>query len=643
MTQFSIGPWLVEAPLNRLSCNSHVIQVEPKVMEVLVRLADTPGELVSKEELLRSVWRETFVSEDVLTRAVSQLRKMLEDDARQPRFIETVSRKGYRLVMPVRQLKPEKTASEDPELARATRLRRHPPFGAYFSWRVHYRLALMAAIGVSGAILLFRLPFRPSPPIAQATLAVLPLVNLSGDTAEEYFSDGMTEEVIATLGRAGNHGLSVIARTSAMRYKNSDKSIEQIGGELKVDYILEGSVRRSGGQVRVTTQLIQVRGQTHLWAESYNAELKDVLSVQENIGQAVAQAIRLELAERNIIPRTVDPTAYQLYLKGRYFLDRPRTPEALRKARDYFQQAVQHDPSFARAWANMALSYELLEYIGAMSPREAHPDALAAAGRAVELDASSAEGHLALAYIHEHYEWNWLAVDGELKRALELDPNYEMARQWLSYGLLCRGDTESALTEMRRAFTLDPLSPRVSITLAERLDRAGKHDEAIRQLHEAVDIEPGNSAPHFVLARLYMNQRAFENAVEEELRALELDENLEAANLLSGMRKQRGAKAAYENAETHLVYAELRDLDTRARHREYVSPAAYTWAYARLRDNENTQIWLQRAFDEHASILLELRNPAFDFLRPTPRFRQLVAAVNIPGSQDNGAVVESGR
>lgn len=634
MTRFSIGPWLVEPPINRLSCDSHVIQLEPKVMDVLVRLAEKPGGVLSKEELLSSVWRGTFVSEDVLTRAVSQLRKMLEDDARQPRFIETVSRKGYRLVMPVRQT--EETASEKPELTGPTRSDRDAPLGAYSSSRVLYLLAFLVVV-VLGAIWLFRRSSRPSPPVAHATLAVLPFVNLSADPAEEYFSDGMTEEMIATLSRAGNQGLAVIARTSAMRYKNSGKDIEQIGDELKADYILESSVRHSGGQVRVTAQLIQVRGQTHLWAESYNSELKDVLSVQEHISQAVAQAIRLELSERHVIPRTVDPTAYQLYLKGRYFLDRPRTPEALRKALGYFQEATQHDPGFARAWANSALAYELLEYVGAMSPRETHPDALAAAGRAVELDPSSAEGHLALAYIHEHYEWSWRAADHELARAIELDPNYEMARQWLSYGRLCRGDTESALTEMRRAFTLDPLSPRVNITFAERLDRAGRHEEAIRQLQEAVDIEPGNSAPHFELARLYINQGAFEKVAKEELRALELDHNLEAANLLSVTWKQRGPQAAYEKVETHLVYEELRDLNTRARHREYVSPGGYIWAYARLQDRENTLLWLQRALDEHASILLELRNSAFDFLRAAPRFQQLVAAVNIPGPEDTAS------
>ena len=631
MNPIFIGPWLVETHLNSLSRDSKIVRLEPKVMQVLECLARHPGEVVSKEELITTVWRDTFVSEDVLTRSISQLRKVLDDDARQPRFIETISRKGYRLVAPVRGADAEAKSEEPLPVVNGRGTAQAPLEATTSGFRAGRKLAAISIALAVLCALIALVRWRWFSPKAHPTIAVMPFVNLSGDPAEEYFNDGMTEEMITTLSRVDSQGLAVIARTSSMRYKGSDKGVEEIGGELHADYLLEGSVRRSGNRVRVTAQLIRVRGESHLWAEDYDAELKDVLGVQAQISEAVAQAIRIKLTEQKVIPPSVDPEGYRLYLKGRYFLDRPRNPEALRKALSLFQDAVQRDSGFARAWANISLSYELLEYVHGMSPLESHPYALAAASRAIQLDPFSAEAHLAMAYIHEHYEWNWQARDRELAEALRLDPNYELARQWLSYGLLQKGDTEGALIEMRHAISLDPLSPRVNITLAQRLDRAGKHQEAIRQLQDTIDLEPGNSGPHFALARLYMSQREVEKATEEESRALELDNDLEIANGLKAEWKKLGAQAAYENAERQLLYNGLFEIERQSRRGEYVSPSDYAWIYARLLDRENTLRWLKRSYDEHATIMLELRDPAFDFVRDTPEFQEMVQQVGMPG------------
>jgi len=449
MTTIWIGSWLVEAQLNRLTHNSRVVQLEPKVMQVLVCLAQQPGEVVSKEELIRTVWNHTFVSEDVLTRSVSHLRKVFDDDPRHPLFIETISRKGYRLVATVRQVDPG-------VIAPAPLLPADNGRGAGYHSAKRESAWLIGAVGVAAlacAVFLF-LHFKSAPPVQRATMVVLPFVNLNGDPTEEYFSDGVTEEMIAALSRAGNTSLGVIARTSAMQYKNSTKGVAQISREVHADYVLEGSVRREGNRVRISARLVQARTQTSLWSEDYDVELKNVLSVQNEISQAVAQAIRVKLTEQKIIAPSVDPEAYQLYLKGRYFLDRPRNADGLRKALNNFEQAERHDPSFARAWASIALAYEMLEYVRAMSPRESYPYALAAANRALELDAFSVEAHLAMAYIHEHYEWNWNGSASELTKALQLDPNYELARQWLSYGLLRQGDTEAAEELYRKALSI---------------------------------------------------------------------------------------------------------------------------------------------------------------------------------------------
>ena len=635
MAAISIGPWIVDDSLNRLSCDSRVIQLEPKVMQVLMRLAGKPGEVVTRDELISTVWCDTFVSEDVLTRSISQLRKVFDDDAHEPRYIETISRRGYRLVAPVAPVATAKAQLTHPDRHVAWLEQPHPSSSASgnssskpIARRRFLGVAAILAVAAGTSAFIY-LRFRPFPVAPQATIAVLPFLNLSGDPTEEYFSDGITEEIVAALSRVGNPYLGVIARTSSMRYKNSGKTVTQIGRELKADYVLEGSVRRSDNKVRVTAQLIRVSDQKHLWAQDYDSELKDILGVQQQISDAVARTTRIKLGEQKVIPLPVDPEAYQLYLKGRYFLDRPRTSEGLHKSLDYFRQAAQRDSGFARPWAGVALSYEMLEYIADMSPRETHPYALAAASRALQLDPDSPEAHLAMAYIHEHYEWNWQARDRELAAAIQLDPNYELARQWLSFGLSRQGDANGALIEMRRAFALDPLSLRVNLTLADRLQDAGRPQEAIQLLEEGVDLEPGNPEPHAVLARLYRSQGNFEKMADEELRAVQLENNLDVANQFKALWQKKGAQAAVDQTERQQLYAGLHDLDARSRN-EYVSPATYAVIYARLQDRENTLRWMQRAYDEHSSILLELRNHMFDFVRDTPQFQNWVRQVAMP-------------
>jgi len=616
-------------------------------MQVLLRLAETPLEVVRKDELIRSVWSDTFVTDDVLTHSISELRKAFDDDARHPALIETIPKNGYRLLVPATDpgnkpsAKPLSTLGMRHAVPKGTRSTASPSQalrlgGLIGTVREHpYSMALFGVVSV-GMLMVFLLFLtnldRPRFLTNRVTIVVLPFVNLGGDPAEEYLSDGMTEEVITALGRVNPDRLGVIARTSAMHYKRTDRNVRQIGDELGAEYVLEGSVRHTGDHIRVTAQLIKVRDQTDLWAQAYEAlDFNEIRGVQTEIRNAVAKVLLLKTNETAGNLAHVNPEAYQLYLKGRYFLDR-RDRASLAKALGYFHQSVTRDGSFARAWAGVALSYELLEYVRAISPRESYSNALSAATHAVQADSESAEAHTALAYVHEHYEWNWAEADRELGRALTLDPSYELARQWFSYGLLRRGDVQRAAEEMRRALELDPVSFRVNLTMAERLERAGRHEDAIQQYVNALELNPNDADAHSRLGELYGSKGALTLAAAEYRHGLQLSGNRELEKRFNDLNARLGFTAAFSAIEAEQLRASLQDLDLRAGRGEYVSPADYALTYALLGDRKQALEWLQRAYQEHASIMLELGSPMFDKIRDAPQFQHLVRQVGLQGT-----------
>jgi TolB-like protein/DNA-binding winged helix-turn-helix (wHTH) protein/Flp pilus assembly protein TadD len=647
VNQFSLGPWMVEVPLNRVHCNGKTIQLEPKMMQVLVCLAEAGGEVVKKGDLMRCVWSDTFVTDDALTRVISELRKTFDDDARQPTFIETIPKSGYRLLVPVAISTVETRVAAAPPRAETQKPSMEPEkptigsrLGRFIGeHRFHAAILAILVVGMGALFLVLKRPDDSKPlPSAKAKIAVLPFTNLSGDPDQEYFSDGMTEEVITSLSQINPERLGVVARTSAMHYRHTDKTARQIGHELSVDYILEGSVRRSENRVRVTAQLIQVDDQTHLWSGEYDRDLSDVLAVQGQISSAVADAIRVRLWRKAALQTRVDPEAYQLYLKGRYFLDHRET-ELLRKALANFQQSVQRDPDFARAWASIALSYELLEYVGAISPHESYPYALAAATRAVQLDPESAEAHTALAYVHEHYEWNWVEEDRELAKAMDLDANYELARQWSSYALLQRGNTQQAVLEMRRALELDPVSLRVNLTMETRLERAAMYDEAVSQCQNVIELYPSEAQAHFQLAELYYHKGALTQAAAEYRHGLQLAGSGDLVKEFDSLNRRGGFAKTVAEFNRRQLQDGLRELKRRSARSEYVSPSAYAATFAQLGNREAAMQWLQRAYDEHASIMLELRDPGLDKIRDMPGFEALVHKVGMPDESHTTATV----
>jgi len=649
--------------------DKHVLKLEKIPMELLILLVSRRGELVSREEIIEEIWgRDVFLeTEHSINTAVGKIRKTLRDDPVQPRFVQTVVGKGYRFVAAVSNgAEPLRSESADQATGAADEADQRPragsngdaPGAALTGLNGHqatqpgrasvelekeplserggrrkpgYFRTLWAAGAVTAVALLslaivhFLRPSLFSPLLSRrVTIAVLPFVNLSGDPAEEYLSDGMTEEVISALGQVDAERLGVIARTSAMHYKHTDNDVRQIGHELGADYILEGSVRRAGDRIRVTAQLIEAGKQTDVWSQDYEAlDFNEIPRVQTQIRNAITNVLRLKTESQHGPTPNVQTDAYQFYLKGRYFLDR-RDPASLQKALGYFQQSTARDGSFARAWASVALSYELLEYVRAISPREAYPEARAAVTRALQLDSELAEAHTAQAYIHEHYEWNWKEADREMERALMLDPNYELARQWFSYGLVRRGETQRAVEEMRHALALDPVSFRVNVTMAERLERAGHHSEAIQQYLTALELSPDDAGGHARLGSLYAKGGDFGRAAEEYRRGIQLSGDQELEKRFTDLNARGGFLAAHAVIESEKFRAVLRKLDSRAARGEYVSPSDYAFAYAALGERKQTMEWLERAYEERASVMLELGDPIFDKVRDAPEFEELV-------------------
>src|SRR3989475_8860445 len=323
----------------------------------------------------------------------------------------------------------------------------------------------------------------PASAAARVMLVVLPFENLPGEPQEEYLSDGLTEEMITQLGRLHPERLGVIARTSAMQYKNTDKRTDQIGSELGVAYVLEGSLRRAGDRVRISAQLIQVRDQTHLWAESYERDLRDILALQSDVAQAIARQIELKLTPqqqaRLARGRPIDPRAYELYSKGRYFWNK-RSEEGYRRAIQYFQQAIARDSEYAPAYAGLADAYALLGSMPNVElPRsEAMPRARTAAIKALALDVGLAEAHTSLAFVQLHFDMGVPAAERECTRALQLNPGYPTAHHWYAFWLLAHGRAEEALQEVRAAQRLDPLSLIINTDVGAMLYYGRRHDEA---------------------------------------------------------------------------------------------------------------------------------------------------------------------
>jgi TolB-like protein/DNA-binding winged helix-turn-helix (wHTH) protein/Flp pilus assembly protein TadD len=617
------GVFEADPRLGELTKRGKRLPLQEQPFRLLAMLLERPGELVSREELRAKIWPHTIVDFDHgLNKAIGKIRDALGDSAENPRFIETVARRGYRFLADVAVVQdgPRQTAAGDPavqadagSLARpeAGTSSRRPPRA--IAWRLFgFGLALVAAAALSWILYTSR---NSAPTIR--SLAVLPLKNLSGDVSQDYFTDGMTEELITQLGQIS--ALRVISSTSVMLYKGVDKPLAEIARELSVQAVVEGSVLRSGGRVRITAQLIRVPADEQMWAQSYEGDLRDTLALQSKVAQAIAEQIRATLSRRQQAalrkPKTVSPDAYEAYLKGRYFWNK-RTGDGLKKAIDYFSRAIETDPTYAEAYSGLADSYALSgdwEY-GVLSPEDAFRQARAAATKALALDDSLGEAHTSLAFAFDLYAWDWAAAETEYKRAIELNPGYATAHHWYAWHLLVMGRNSEGIFELRRAESLDPLSLIISADLADALCIAHLYDESVQQSKKTLEMDPNFAVAHYELGQAFEQKHMHDEAIAEFQRAIDL----------SGHSGAFDSNLAYVYAVSERK-GEAKNIvkDLQAQPDKNPSTDAnIALVYVGLGDHDQAMIWLNRAYEARFNPSILLR-PAFDPLRSDARFGDL--------------------
>jgi TolB-like protein/DNA-binding winged helix-turn-helix (wHTH) protein/tetratricopeptide (TPR) repeat protein len=619
-SDFRVGPWLVRPSLNTISQNGTSNRVEPKMMGVLVCLAEHAGEVVPKEKLLQVVWPDTFVSDDVLKRSVSELRHVFGDDAHESRIIETIPRRGYRLLVAVTPTNGQVLDHLATRQATHTEtLQARPSTG---KWNVGlFTIGIAVPIGLLLAFNIFGSRdrvFRDGGPPLIRSLAVVPLQNLSGDPSQEYFADGMTEELITELSRLS--GLKVISRTSTTRYRNTDKSLPQIAHELNVDAIVEGSVLRSGDGVRITAQL-HTASDASLWAGAFERNLQDVLALQSTVARTIADQIRVEITPteraRLQAPRPISPAALEAYLQGEYHGRRFGTgsgPDERYKAAQYFREAIRSDPNFARAYVALACTY--ITNV-APSSQEA-PLVKDALEKALAADPDLSDAHLWMARFREYHEWDFAAAEQEFRRAIDLDRNNAQAHDFYGDYLENLGRQQEAAREEGLAQELDPGNDH----LIDGFFARGEYPRALEMARNDVKMHPNDGACHWGLYRACLRTGSFHEAIQE----LQQVVTLYGYPNLSGPLAKADATAGYRGALG--VWAE--DLIRLQGKGTPASPTMIAEVYVYLGDRKHAFEWLEKGFKERDGFLVGLKDPVWQPLRSDPQFQDLVRRVGLP-------------
>lgn len=610
------GIFELDIQARELRRNGGRVKLQEQPLQILQALLDNPGTVVTREELRKRIWpADTFVDFDRgLYSALKRLRETLGDSAESPRFIETVPRRGYRFVAPVETVGVPGAAQD----ASGTAVPR--------SSRQRYVIPALASLAL-GTCLILGFLFSGRIPLNWGlthsggrirSLAVLPLENLSGDASQEYFADGMTDELITALAQLGN--VQVISRSSVMRFKGTKTPLPQIARELHVDTIVEGSVVRSGQHVRITAQLLDAAADRHLWAHSYERDLRDVVALQAEVASAIVREINGTLTSRHgarlDAARAANPEAYVAYLKGRYFLNNQRTAEGVRKSLEYSLQAVQIDPDWPLAYAGLADSYVSAGFLAALPARDVLPKAKSAAEKALQLDAGLSEAHVALGMVLESLDFDYTVAEREFKRAIELSPSASYAHQSYADYLANLGRLNEAISEIKLAQQLDPMSFWVSRDLGRIFYEARRYDEALAALRQASEMNPNSPVVYNWLSWTYDKKGMIPQSVQMDLR----DEASHGASeeTLSKLRK------AFEKSGLRGYLKEKLEV---TRDDAYVAAQIN----ARLGNRDEAFQWLEKAYEQRSGFVALLKvDPELDSLHSDPRFQTLLGRMNLP-------------
>jgi TolB-like protein/DNA-binding winged helix-turn-helix (wHTH) protein/Flp pilus assembly protein TadD len=661
------GVFEVDLRAGELRKGGSRVRLQEQPFQVLVALIERPGEVVTRDELRERLWPSGVVVDfdHSLNKAVNKVREALGDAAENPRFIETLPKRGYRFIAPV-QLPP--TAGARPEtpvaaqpapVALEEHLENPPTAGPVLpdpgalpagpkivpdivmaesdSASARARLVIVG-LGVVLVVLVLGSVWRmtrgdrsrASALSGRVMLAVLPFRNLAGSGDEDYFSDGLTEEMIAQLGRLQPQRLGVIARTSSMHYKNTEKLVAQIADELAVDYLLEGSVRRAGGRVRITAQLVRTDDQTPLWSETYDRDLRDVFAIQSEVTRRIVSSLALELLPRQTQaisePPTTNMAAHEEYLRGRFQWSK-RTEESLQRSLEHFERAVAADKAYALGYVGTADSYNLLADYGALSPADALPRARSAALEALRLAPDLAEAHASLAWTTLVYDRDVAAAQAGFERAIALNPAYASAHQWYAFALKAAGRHDEALRAVRRAQELDPLSLIINAVVAWHHYYARQYDEAIAQCTRVIAMDPTFSRVHSYLGWSLVQKGQFEEGLQALRKASDLFGTSPARELEWAYALAAAGRAGEARAVVDTVLKQARG--------RYIESDLVARVHVALGDRDRAFEWFDRALEEHAPKLVLLKvDPRLDPIRADPRFAELLrrAGLGVAGT-----------
>jgi TolB-like protein/DNA-binding winged helix-turn-helix (wHTH) protein/Flp pilus assembly protein TadD len=618
---YGFGPYRLDASERTLWCKSRPVSLPPKVIETLILLVTQHGQLVTKDELLKTVWPNTFVSEASLTVNISCLRKLFEEAAKGRPWIETVPRRGYRFVAPVAEQVSENgqqpfapPAANQGDMVRPTRTR--------VAWMMAG--AAVAILALVGAVVPairdhWLLPARQ--PIH--SVAVLPLENLSGDPSQDYLADGLTEALVTYLAQVQT--LRVISRTSIMTYKGTKKKLPQIGRELGVDAVIEGSVVRSGDRVQVTAQLIECSTDAHLWAQTYQAGLHDLLTLQNRMAQAIVQQVRAALTPeektRLSTVHLVSPESHEAYLLGQYYRNR-RTPDSLVRSMEQLESATRLDPDSAEAYAAMGTVYLTQLASDQFPPQEMAAKARAAAEKALALDDSLAEPHAVMAIVLAVRDYDWKQSDLDFQQALALEPNYALAHHWYAFMLASRGRYAEAYPEILKAHELDPVNPGETTAVAFVLYWSRRYPECVRTASQALDLDPNYFFAHMARGECYEQQQRYAEAIADYQEALRVSHSIAAVARLGHAYGIAGREDA--------ARAQLAEMLGRESSLPYLSPWQEALIYLGLGQREQAIKMLEKDHQARGIGELLLRSdPIFEPLRSEPKFETLVRQANL--------------